>query len=54
MLQSRPSFSILVEKYGGEPIVYGIVADSLDAMKSAINDLGGYDTTQTGRVEWVN
>ena len=31
------TLSTLVEKYGGEPIVYGIVADSLDAMKIAIS-----------------
>ncbi|MBT4310752.1 MAG: molybdopterin molybdotransferase MoeA, partial [Anaerolineae bacterium] len=31
------TLSTLVEKYGGEPVIYGIVADSLDAMKMAIS-----------------
>ena len=31
------TLSTLVEKYGGEPVVYGIVADSMDAMKKAIS-----------------
>ncbi len=31
------TLSTLVEKYGGEPVIYGIVADSMDAMKTAIS-----------------
>ena len=31
------TLSTLVEKYGGETVIYGIVADSLDAMKMAIS-----------------
>ncbi len=31
------TLATLVEKYGGEPVVYGIVADSMDAMKVAIS-----------------
>ena len=31
------TLSTLVEKYGGEPIIYGIVADNMDAMKTAIS-----------------
>ena len=31
------TLATLVEKYGGEPIVYGIVADNMDAMKKAIS-----------------
>jgi molybdopterin molybdotransferase len=31
------ALSTLVEKYGGEPLICGIVADSMDAMKTAIS-----------------
>ncbi len=31
------TLSTLVEKYGGEPVVYGIVADSMEAMKTTIS-----------------
>ncbi|MBT3338153.1 MAG: molybdopterin molybdenumtransferase MoeA [Anaerolineae bacterium] len=31
------TLSTLVEKYGGEPVIYGIVADNMDAMKTAIS-----------------
>lgn len=37
-----------------EAIQLIIASLSTDAMKSAIDDLGGYDTAQTGRVEWIN
>ena len=31
------TLSTLIEKYGGEAVIYGIVADSMDAMKTAIS-----------------
>ncbi len=42
------------DTWNAEGIQLMIASLSTSAMKSAIDELGGYDTTQTGTVEWIN